>query len=147
MDFEPNPRGHHSKASNIQSHVRFPSHRREVVLINQKTQRVYLAHKEKIPYRAAKSSKFIPKAMFLGAGVRPRWNRYGQCTFDGKIGIFPFINRVAAQRDSKNRPRGSIEIKPTELVSQDVYRNMLIQQLILALLRQWPSKGPYLIGI
>ncbi|XP_057526564.1 uncharacterized protein LOC130805796 [Amaranthus tricolor] len=58
--------------------------------LTQKTQRVYLAHKEKIPYRAGKSSKFIPKAMFLGAVARPRWNQYGQSTFDGKIGIFPF---------------------------------------------------------
>ena len=85
--------------------------------------------------------------MFLGAGVRPRWNRYGQCTFDGKIGIFPFINRVAAQRDSKTRPRGLIEIKPTESVTQEVYRNMLIQQLIQAILRKWPSEGLSLIFI
>ncbi|XP_057550636.1 uncharacterized protein LOC130828690 [Amaranthus tricolor] len=36
-----------------------------------KTQRVSLAHKEKVPYKAAKSSKFIPKAMFLGAVAWP----------------------------------------------------------------------------
>ena len=70
-----------------------------------------------------------------------------QCTFDRKIGIFPFINRMAAQRDSKNRPRGSIEIKPTESVTQEVYRSMLIQQLILAILRKWPSDGPSIIFI
>ncbi|XP_057523972.1 uncharacterized protein LOC130803787 [Amaranthus tricolor] len=62
--------------------------------LTKKTQRVYLAHKENIPYRAGNSSKFIPKAIFLGAVARPRWNQYGQCTFDGKIGIFPFISRV-----------------------------------------------------
>ncbi|XP_057517075.1 uncharacterized protein LOC130798203 [Amaranthus tricolor] len=87
--------------------------------------------KEKVPYKAAKSSKFIPKAMFLGAVARPKWNRFGQCTFDRKIGIFPFINRVVAPRDSKNRPRGSIEIKPTESVNQEVYRRpsiIFIQQ-------------------
>ena len=43
--------------------------------LTKKTQRVYLVHKEKISYRATKSSKFIPKAMFLGAVARPRWNR------------------------------------------------------------------------
>ncbi|XP_057532935.1 uncharacterized protein LOC130810827 [Amaranthus tricolor] len=115
--------------------------------LTKKTQRVYLSHKEKIPYRAAKSSKFIPKAMFLGVVARPRWNRYGQCIFYGKIGIFPFINRVAAHRDSKNRPRGAIEIKPIESITQDVYRNMLIQQLIPAILRKWPSGCPLLIFI
>ncbi|XP_057535388.1 uncharacterized protein LOC130813569 [Amaranthus tricolor] len=115
--------------------------------LTKKMQRVYLAHKEKVPYRATKSSKFIPKAMFLGIVARPRWNRFGQCTFDGKIRIFPFINMVAAQRDSKNRPRGSIEIKPTESVNQEVYRSMLIQQLILTILRKWPSEGPSIIFI
>ncbi|XP_057550474.1 uncharacterized protein LOC130828524 [Amaranthus tricolor] len=85
--------------------------------------------------------------MFLGDVARPRWNRFGQCTFDGKIGIFPFINMVAAQRDSKNRPRGSIEIKPTELVIQEVNRSMLIQQLIPAILGKWPSEGPSIILI
>ena len=57
-DLEPYLRRHHSKTPNIQSHVQFYSHRREVT---KKTQRVYLAHKEKVPYRAAKSSKFIPR--------------------------------------------------------------------------------------
>ena len=66
---------------------------------------------------------------------------------DGKIGIFSFINRVTAVRDSKNKPKGAIEIKPTESVTQDVYRNMLIQQLISVVLRKWPSEGPSLIFI
>ncbi len=115
--------------------------------LTKKTQRVYLSNKEKIPYRAGKSSKFIPKAMFLGAVARPKWNQHGQCIFDGKIGIFPFINRVAAQRNSINRPRGSIEIKPTESVTQEVYRTMLIEQLIPSILRKWPSDGATTIFI
>ena len=115
--------------------------------LTKKTQRVSLAHKEKISYRAAKSSKFIPKAMFLGAVARPRWSPHGQCNFDGKIGIFPFVNRVAAVRDSKNRPRRSIEIKPTESITQEVYRNMLIQNLIPTILRKWPNEGPSIIFI
>ena len=85
--------------------------------------------------------------MFLRAVARPRWSPHGQCTFDGKTGIFPFINRVAAVRDSTNRPRGSIEIKPTESVTQDVYRNMLKQNLIPTILRKWPSEGPSIIFI
>ncbi|XP_057517056.1 uncharacterized protein LOC130798185 [Amaranthus tricolor] len=79
--------------------------------LTKKTKRVYLAHKEKIPYRAAKSSK------------------------------------VAAVRDSKNRLRGSIEIKPTESVTQEVYRSMLIQNLIPTILRKWPKEGPSIIFI
>ncbi|XP_057550445.1 uncharacterized protein LOC130828476 [Amaranthus tricolor] len=80
--------------------------------------------------------------MFLGAVAKPRWNHLGQCTFDGKIENFPFINRVAAQRDSKNRPRGSIEINhPNQLIKK------FIRQLITAILRKWPSEGPSIIFI
>ena len=35
VDFEPYPRKHHLKTPNIQIHVRFYSHRREMVLFNQ----------------------------------------------------------------------------------------------------------------
>ncbi|XP_057526230.1 uncharacterized protein LOC130805471 [Amaranthus tricolor] len=57
------------------------------------------------------------------------------------------MGKLAAQRDSKNRPRGSIEIKPTKSVNQEVYRSMLIQQLIPAILRKWPSERPSIIFI
>ena len=43
--------------------------------------------------------------MFFGAVARPRW-AHGYCTFDGKIGMFPFIKNVLAQRKSKNRDKG-----------------------------------------
>ena len=78
--------------------------------LTKKTQRVYLTNKEKISYRAAKSAKFIPKTMFLGAVARPRWSPHGQCTFDGKICIFFFINRVAVVKNSNNRPRGQLKL-------------------------------------
>ena len=79
--------------------------------------------------------------MLLGAVARPRWNPYGQCTFDGKIGNFPLINRVVALRDSKNRPRGSIEIKPTESDTQEVRRSMLIHGGLTFIFAQQPPNS------
>jgi hypothetical protein len=32
--------------------------------------------------------------MFLVLLARPRYNAEGNCIFDGKIGIWPFINKV-----------------------------------------------------
>ena len=32
--------------------------------------------------------------MFLSVVVRPRYNDEGNCTFDGKIGIWPFVRKV-----------------------------------------------------
>jgi hypothetical protein len=49
--------------------------------------------------------------MFLAAVARPRYDPEGECTFDGKIGMFPFVKRVAAKRTSKNCEKGTIETK------------------------------------
>jgi hypothetical protein len=37
-----------------------------------------------------------------------RANRY----FVGKLDILPFVEKVPAQRGSRNRPRGTLELKP-----------------------------------
>jgi hypothetical protein len=52
------------------------------------------------------------KVMFLaGAVACPCFEAEGVCKFDGKIGMFPLIERVAAQQTSKNREKGVIEMK------------------------------------
>jgi hypothetical protein len=40
--------------------------------------------------------------MFLCALARPRFDDNGNCTFDGKIGMWPFVEKVEAQRRSDN---------------------------------------------
>ena len=57
-----------------------------------KQQRVYLGKTERGKYRSGKSSKFILKVMFTSAVARPRFNENDECTFDGKLGIFPFTH-------------------------------------------------------
>ncbi|XP_021840109.1 uncharacterized protein [Spinacia oleracea] len=79
--------------------------------LTQKSQRVYLANNEPFPHRKAKSRTKIPKFMFMAAVARPRWGQDGQCEWDGKLGIFPFTDSVAAKRTSKNRVKGTIETK------------------------------------
>jgi hypothetical protein len=51
------------------------------------------------------------KVMFLAAVARPRYDPEGECTFDGKIGMFPFVERVAAKRTSKNLEKRKVETK------------------------------------
>lgn len=72
----------------------------------------YLANGEPEPERQAKSKRYIPKVMFLTAVARPRYNSDGECTFDGKIGLWLFTREVAAIRNSRNRPAETIETKP-----------------------------------
>ncbi|XP_057811556.1 uncharacterized protein LOC131025786 [Salvia miltiorrhiza] len=37
--------------------------------------------------------------------------RFGECLFDGKIGIFPLTEQVPAKKNNKNRPVGTLETK------------------------------------
>ena len=109
--------------------------------LSKKSQRVYLAQNERGKYRAAHSSKWIPKVMFTAVVARPRFDAEGQCIFDGKIGIFPFTYQQAAKRSSKNREKGTLVTKLVESVNKQVTRNMLINQIIPAIKAKWPQDG------
>jgi hypothetical protein len=50
--------------------------------------------------------------MFLTAFARPRYNEDGICTFDGKIGMFPFVDYIPARRASGNSAQGVIVTTP-----------------------------------
>lgn len=99
--------------------------------------RVYLARGEEAPNRSVKHKSHIIKVMFLCAVARPRYDNNGNCTFDGKIGIWPFIKKVRAQRSSKNRKKGAIESKPVS-VTANVYKQMVFEKVLPAIKAKWP---------
>ena len=68
-----------------------------------KTQNVYLDNIEEPPKREVKNKGHIQKIMFILAMARPRYDRDGNCTFDGKIGVWPYVEWVQGQKNSKNR--------------------------------------------
>jgi hypothetical protein len=51
----------------------------------------------------------IGKVMFWCAPVRPPWDPHANRHWDGKIGIWPTGRYTTAQRNSVNRPAGTIE--------------------------------------
>ncbi|KAL6565627.1 hypothetical protein OROHE_004682 [Orobanche hederae] len=57
--------------------------------------------------------------------------------FDGKIGTL--TEQVAAKRASKNRAAGTVETKPIQLVTKDVIRDCLINQILPDIREKWPS--------
>ena len=67
-----------------------------------KTQNFYLSHREEAPKRECKHKNHIQKIMFLSAMARPRYDAQGNCTFDGKIGVWAFVEWVQAQKRSAN---------------------------------------------
>nr|CAD41471.3 OSJNBa0079A21.15 [Oryza sativa Japonica Group] len=100
----------------------------------------YLSLDEPNPRRNVKSKNFIDKVMFLAAKARPRFDEYGECTFDGKIGIFPFTYWEAAKRSSRSRERGTMELKAMTTVMRDIIRNYLIEKVLPAIKHKWPNE-------
>lgn len=90
------------------------------------------------PHRTCKHKRFLGKIMFLSAIARPRFSE-GECTFDGKIGIFPFVKEEPAERSSANRPRGTLILKPVN-VTREVYADYLGSHLIPAIFGNFPAE-------
>lgn len=77
----------------------------------------------------------IPKIMFLAAVGSPHQKPDGT-NFDGKIGIWPFIHYVEAQRTSKKRPRGTEEIKGYNVDADSYYEMMTKADGVLASIKK-----------
>ncbi|KAM0855094.1 hypothetical protein ACQ4PT_050030 [Festuca glaucescens] len=103
-----------------------------------KNQKVYLTPGEEPPHRETKNKGHIQKIMFLSAMTRPRYDRDGNCTFDGKIGVWPYVEWVQAQKRSKNRLRGAFELKPMEKVGKSDSREYLVKYVLPAIKNKWP---------
>lgn len=72
--------------------------------------------------------RYIPKVMFYTAVARPRFDKDGNCTSDGNIGMWPVVEWVAAKCDSRNRPAGTLEVNCKSVdkaVSKDIVLNKL----------------------
>ncbi|ETV97216.1 hypothetical protein H310_10003, partial [Aphanomyces invadans] len=106
-----------------------------------KTSRTYyLVPSESDLERKCKSKRFLTKVMFLTAVARPRFNDDDGTWWTGKIGTWPFVETVLAQRTSSNRHAGTPETKPL-VVTKDVYRSFLINKVLPAVVKVWPQSN------
>jgi hypothetical protein len=99
-------------------------------------QSYYLDADEELPYRAVKSKRYITKVMFMAAVMRPITEN-GVVIFDGKLGVCPFVVADEAQRTSKNRPAGTVELKSVT-VDRDEHRRMMLDNVISAIKEKVP---------
>jgi len=99
----------------------------------------YLAPEEELPHRTVKSKRFIPKIMFLAAVARPRYDYHTKTFWDGKIGIWAITHQVAAKRNSRNRPAGTMETKPLN-VNEEVYQQFMTEKVLPAIREKWPGR-------
>ena len=77
--------------------------------------------------------------MFLCAVARPHFNPSANSWWDGKLGIWHIGDWEPAKWRLKNRPKGTLVWK-NKMVTKDVYRELLISQLIPAILEKWPRR-------
>ena len=91
---------------------------------------------EKNPKCCIKHKSHITKVMFLCTVARLHFNPSVNSWWDGKLGIWPIGDWEPAKWGSKNRPKGTLVWK-NKMVTKDVYRELLINQLILAIMEKW----------
>ena len=77
--------------------------------------------------------------MSLAAVACPRFDAEGMCSCDGKIDMFPFIERVATQRTSKIE-KDVIEMKLLP-VNKNRYREFTIQKVVPAIKDKWSDRN------
>ena len=61
--------------------------------------------------------------------------------FDGLIGIFPFVTRAPAIRNSINRDAGTMETKPILSITGKVIKKMMLEKVLPAIKAKFPVKN------
>ncbi|GJQ86401.1 hypothetical protein Trydic_g10311 [Trypoxylus dichotomus] len=84
----------------------------------------YITLDEAEPERHCKSKQFIIKVKFMAAVAGPLCGR--KQYFKGKIGLWPFVYKVPAKRNSKNRARGAIVTKNIEYINAAECKKMIL---------------------
>ncbi len=116
----------------------------DVIHLNEKwfyimddNQKYYITEFEEKPHRTTKHKRFVAKVMVLCAVARPRFDPDTGRFWDGKIGVYAFVVEHIAQRNSVNRPAGTVELR-NHNVTRDVYRKTLIEKVLPDIRRKWP---------
>ncbi|KAI2492874.1 hypothetical protein MHU86_21687 [Fragilaria crotonensis] len=103
--------------------------------------RMHPAPSEEAPLRVSQKKDHVEKVISLAAVARPRYDKNGECIFNGNIGMWPFVERVAVRRTSANRERGTIVTTPISCTRR-VYRKMLVEDVIPATIKaKWPDRN------
>ena len=107
-------------------------------LTQEKEHYLFLSY-EKNPKHCVKHKSHITKVMFLCTVARLHFYPSASSWWDGKLGIWPIGDWEPVKQGSKNRPKGMLVWK-NKMVTKDVYRELLINQLIPAILEKWSRR-------
>ncbi|CAA0807020.1 Unknown protein [Striga hermonthica] len=106
--------------------------------LTKKEQTYYLLDNEEDPHRSCQSKNNIAKVMFLAATARPRFDGEGRVVFSGKVGCWAFVTEQPAQRNSRNRQAGTMEMKAITSVKRENVKAFLIEKVIPSIIEKWP---------
>ncbi|CAM9343508.1 unnamed protein product [Discosporangium mesarthrocarpum] len=107
---------------------------------------IYLHPEEKAPKPLrAQNKRFITKVMFFAAVARPRMISDG-VWLDGKIGIWPIADTVAAIHSSKYRKKGTMMLK-SATVNAEIYKELMIDKVIAAIKARMPGPPGHTIFV
>ena len=98
----------------------------------------YMVDDEEEAYRPVQHKSHIQKVMFLCAVARPRYDFQMRRVFDGKIGLWPFVKMAPAQRSSRHRARGTMEMKSVN-VKKEVYLEMMLTKVFPVIKEKCPT--------
>ena len=105
-----------------------------------KIKRCFYQHPdEETPVRCTQNKRHIQKIMFLAIVARPRYDHHKKSWWNGLIGIWPFAKEEPAKRTSKNRVKGTMELKATQSVTGKEHEQMMLEKVLPALKASWPS--------
>ncbi len=100
--------------------------------LSEKELHLYIATNETVPHQTCKNKDHIMKVMVLTAVARPRFYVDRICTFDGKTGMFPFVDYIPARQASRNCAQGVIVSTPFS-VRKNKYREFVVNKVIPAI--------------
>lgn len=107
--------------------------------IQRTSQTIYLSPREDDSHFVAKSKSFIEKVMVLVAIVRSRYDRHRKKMFDGKVGMWSFVEVIPVVCSNMNRPARTPILKAM-VVTRDVYRCYLVNYVLPTIKTVWPTK-------
>ncbi len=109
----------------------------KVFVITRKRQSFYVSPFEDVPERAVQNAQHPIQVMFVMVWARPRHCPITGDFFNGKIGAWAFVIQEPAKRNSKNRPKGTMETKSIK-VTRAIYRDYLVNKVLPAIRQKWP---------
>ena len=77
--------------------------------------------------------------MFICAVACPQFDANKRCEFNGRIGCWSLVEYKEAQRKSKNRPAGVLEMKPITKINADVIHTLMFKKIIPRIKKVWPK--------